>query len=186
MYGLVNKAVEQMVRSQLGDDTWDTIRQKAQIEDGAFLSLNQYPDDITYRLVEAASSTLGHSPAEILRLFGRYWMRYTAAEGYGELLALTGSDLWQFLHNLDAMHTRVGLSYPHLQPPSFECTDVTETSLHLHYYSDRPGITPMVFGLLEGLSERFATPIDIRLITSRADGAEHDIFAISKKPLPVA
>ena len=34
MYGLVNKAVEGLVRSRFGDDAWDKIRIKAKVTQG--------------------------------------------------------------------------------------------------------------------------------------------------------
>ena len=179
MYGLVNKAIEQMVRAEHGAPTWAAIKQRAELDIAAFVSMNQYPDDVTYRLVGAASDVLGVPPATILQAFGRYWMLYTSKEGYDQLLQMTGNTLFEFLQNLDNMHARIGLIYPHVQPPSFRCTDIGERSLHVHYYSDRPGLTPMVTGLLEGLAIMFETPIDITLISSRETGGDHDVFLIA-------
>jgi hypothetical protein len=65
-----------------------------------------------------------------------------------------------------------------LRPPSFQCTNVTEHALVLHYFSERAELAPMVIGLLEGLATRFATPIQVEMIASRADGADHDMFVI--------
>lgn len=179
MYGLVNKAVEQMACSQFGVEAWERIKARAAIDDEVFLSMHQYSDDVTYRLVGAASAELGLSAAEILRAFGRYWTLYTATEGYGGLIKLSGSTLTEFLMNLDNLHARVGLSYPNLQPPSFQCSDVLAGSLRLHYYSARQGLAPMVIGLLEGLAQMFETPIDITLVSSREQGGDHDVFLLA-------
>jgi hypothetical protein len=178
MYGLINKAIEQMVCSGYGEDTWETVKRQAGAQPGMFMSMRQYPDDLTYRLV-AASQELGRDPADILRASGRYWMLYTAAEGYGELLTLAGGSLGECLRNLPNMHARIELSFPHLRPPVFECSDVTSGGLLLHYYSERQGLAPMVVGLLEGLSERFEAPIEIALVQSRERGDDHDIFQIT-------
>ena len=181
MYGLVNKAVEQMACSQFGVETWARIKARAEVDDEVFLSMHQYSDDVTYRLVSAASAELGLTAAEILQAFGRYWTLYTATEGYGELIKLSGSTLTEFLLNLDTMHARVGLSYPNLQPPSFQCSDITDGSLRLHYYSARHGLAPMVIGLLEGLAQMFETPIEIALVSSREQGDDHEVFQITFK-----
>jgi hypothetical protein len=141
--------------------------------------MNQYHDDITYRLVGAASDVLGLPAEAILKAFGCYWMLYTSKEGYDQMLHMTGSTLLEFLQNLDNMHARIGLIYPHVQPPSFQCSDIAERSLHLHHYSDRPGLTPMVVGLLEGLAIMFDTPIDVTLVSSRETGDDHDVFSIA-------
>lgn len=53
MYGLVNIAIKDMVREGSGDKTWDAIRQKAGVDIENFVSLQNYPDEITYNLVDA-------------------------------------------------------------------------------------------------------------------------------------
>lgn len=140
--------------------------------------MDAYPDDVTHRLVKAASVVLGMSATEILQAFGEYWVLYTAKEGYGEMMDMAGDNLPDFLQNLDNLHARVGLSFPQLKPPSFQCADIQEDSLHLHYHSTRFGLAPMVKGLLKGLGERFQTKVDITQTSSREQGAEHDEFTI--------
>jgi hypothetical protein len=75
------------------------------------------------------------------------------------------------------------LFYPKLQPPEFSCTDVGATSLRLHYYSHRPGLTDFVVGLVQGLGKLFNTPVKWTLVQSKADGADHDIFEIHWSPI---
>ncbi|MEI2577471.1 heme NO-binding domain-containing protein [Scytonema sp. PRP1] len=182
MYGLVNKAIRDMVCEKFGEDTWETIRQKAEVEVDTFIGMEAYPDDITHRLVKAASEVLAMPPPEILKAFGEYWVIYTAEEGYGEMMDMAGDNLPDFLQNLDNLHARVGVSFPQLKPPSFECTDVAEESMNLHYRSSRQGLAPMVFGLVGGLGKRFNVEVDITQLRSREEGAEHDEFSIKYKP----
>jgi hypothetical protein len=181
MYGLINKAVEGLVRSKFGDATWDRIRTRAGLPDEPFVSMEQYDDKSTYDLVGAASEELGAPASAILEEFGRYWMQYTAEGGYGELLNSVGRTLPEFLRNLDQMHTRIKLSFPHLKPPSFSVTDETESSLVLHYYSDRPGLAPLVVGMLGPLGDRFG--VETAIVVERAEAPRpHDIFRISWTP----
>ncbi|MBN3880897.1 MULTISPECIES: heme NO-binding domain-containing protein [unclassified Nostoc] len=182
MYGLVNKAIQDMVCSRFGEDTWKTIKHKAEVDVDVFLSMEGYPDDITHKLVKAASVILGLSSSEIMQAFGEFWVQYTAQEGYGELMDMSGDELPEFLENLDNLHARVGVSFPKLQPPSFECTDIEENSLSLHYRSDREGLTPMILGLVKGLGSRFDTKVHITQTQNRDEGAEHDEFLVIYKP----
>jgi hypothetical protein len=179
MYGLVNKAIEQMLSSGYGPEAWEATRRHAGIAPTAFVSMQQYDDAITYRLVDGASDTLSMSHGEVLRAFGHYWTLYTGTEGYGDLLEMTGGSLVEFLLNLDAMHGRIGMIYPELRPPSFRCSAIDDEGLLLHYYSEREGLAPMVIGLLEGLAVRFNTPISVEQLQSKADGADHDLFRIT-------
>lgn len=178
MYGLVNKAIEEMVCQNYGEEIWETIKQKAEIQVDTFISMDAYPDDLTHRLVRAASEVLGLSSAEILSAFGEYWVLYTATEGYGELMAMAGDNLPDFLQNLDNLHARVGLSFPQLKPPSFQCDHGAAEELHLHYRSSRQGLAPMVMGLIKGLGTRFHQNIEITQVQDRQQGADHDEFSI--------
>lgn len=162
MYGLVNKAIQDMVCSRFGEETWKEIKQKAEVDVDVFLSMEGYPDDMTHKLVKAASVILGLSASEIMQAFGEFWVQYTAQKGYGEMMDMGGDTLPEFLENLDNLHARVGVSFPKLQPPSFECTNMEENSLSLHYRSDREGLTPMIFGLIKGLGTRLDTEVHVR------------------------
>lgn len=182
MYGLVNKAIQEMVCTHFGEDTWDAIKQKAEIQVEAFVSMEGYPDDVTHRLVKAASEVLEVCPHAVMAAFGEYWVQYTATEGYGEMMEMAGDSLPEFLENLDELHARVGVLFPKLKPPSFECSEVEEESLNLHYYSEREGLAPMIFGLVKGLGKRFDTEVEVAQTQSREEGDDHDEFAIQYKP----
>ena len=117
MYGMVNKAIQDLVSTNFGEDKWLTIKEKVGFEDDFFISMQSYPDELTYDLVGAASEVLELDPAAILEAFGEYWILYTAEEGYGEMLALSGSTLAEFLGNLNLLHERITNIMPQLKPP---------------------------------------------------------------------
>lgn len=179
MYGIVNKAIRDLIVSDFGTEAWDAVKDRAGVDLEFFVSNEPYPDDISYRLVGAASEVLSMPAHDILVRFGEHWVLKTGAESYGALLKSGGASLREFLLNLPDFHARVALLYPQLQPPEFTCTDVTETSLRLHYFTQRPGLTDFVDGLLQGLGKLYDTPVSIELTASRADGADHDIFDVS-------
>lgn len=178
MYGLVNKAIKDLVVSRFGEDTWREIRTRAGVPVDSFVSMTQYSDTVTYDLVGAASEILGAPAADILESFGKYWTVYTAQQGYGEYLRHSGSSLVEFLNNLDNLHARVELSFDELRPPSFRVTDATDEGLRLHYHSEREGLAPLVKGLLHGLGELFDTPIEVHHDRARGDGCDHDEFVV--------
>lgn len=179
MYGLVNQAIEDLVRANHGSLAWDLIKRRAQINLEAFIGMDQYPDELTYRLIDAASEVLGIGRQTVLRAFGEYWVLFTAKKGYGEMLAVGGKTLPEFLQNFDNLHTRVGIIMPHLMPPSFTCTEITASGLHLHYYSHRRGLADMVVGLIQGLGKMFGNETEITHIEDREAGADHDVFRIA-------
>jgi hypothetical protein len=180
MYGLVNRAIEQMVCRDHGEAVWQAIRQEAGVEVEAFVSNASYPDDVTYRLVGAASKILQTPAEQILNGFGEYWVLHTALESYGPLMRAHGKTCKEFLLKLPAFHARVQLIFPELRPPEFECSDVTDDSLVLHYRTPRPaGLEPFVEGLLKGIGEMFGTPVTTKLLEDRSEGADHSVFHVS-------
>ena len=181
MYGMVNKAMQDLIVAQFGEDKWQEIKNKANLHIESFVCMNAYPDEITYRLVDAASEVLDLPSDKLYEAFGDYWITYTAQEGYGEMLKLAGESFVEFLQNIDNLHTRVGLSFTQLQPPRFDCSQITDKSLRLHYWSERKGLAPMVIGLLKGLGKRFDTEVSVSLDKARTNGHTHDEFVIHFK-----
>ena len=181
MYGLVNKAVEGLVCSKFGEDTWNQILEKAQIDADSFVSMEAYPDAVTYKLIGAACEVLKLDAATVLQTFGEYWTLYTVNEGYGELMEMFGNNLKEFLHNLDRLHGHVAMGFSELRPPSFRVEELpNEKALLLHYHSQREGLGPMVIGLVRGLAKRFGEEVEITHVRQQAPG-QHDIFRIEFK-----
>lgn len=168
-----------MVTAGHGAGMWSAITSDAGVDVVEFHAMTQYPDQVTASLIGAASTRLGLPASALLRDLGEYWIRYTARQGYGDLLALGGNTFPAFLQNLDAMHGRVGLSFPELRPPSFRCTEITDRSLTFHYYSEREGLADLVIGLVQGLGHLFDLTVTIRPLALKADGADHDTFHVT-------
>ena len=181
MYGMVNKAFQGMVSNQYGEDKWDEIKNKAGVDSDFFISMEQYPDEVSGKIVGAASEVLEMSPEQFLIQFGEFWITYAANSDYREIFDVSGNTFVELLQNLNDLHTRVGNIMHQLNPPSFKCTDIGNSSLRLHYYSSRKGLAPMVLGLLNGLATRFKTEIDVTHLASSVDGADHDEFLIKYK-----
>ena len=169
MYGLVNRAIEGLVRAEFGDDAWNAIRDRAGVNEGSFVAMCPYDDSLTYALVGAASEVLELDAAAILTSFGEYWTTYTIEEGYGEMLSMMGDTLDEFLDNLDSMHARIGARMPDLVPPSFEREECGDGTSILHYRSEREGLAPMVVGLLQGMAKRFEIELEIEQLENDAD-----------------
>lgn len=177
MYGMLCKAVQDVVVASGGVPAWADVCRLAEC-DGHFESMVQYPDEFAARLFQSAASVLGIAGAEFMERVGEHWIQYTASAGYGDLLDALGSSLFEALHNLDSLHTRVGLSFPELMPPSFTCREVTGVHVLLDYRSTRRGLAPLVMGLVRGLASRYGVDVDVVHITDvvRADG--HEVFSV--------
>lgn len=179
MYGMVNKALEGLICGRFGEETWQKIKERAGVDEEVFLSNEGYPDKITYDLVGAASVETNIPAADLLHAFGEYWILETAERGYGALLDASGSTIPAFLKNLPQFHTRVRLIFPNLLPPRFATSEENEDSLLLHYYSDRPGLSAFMMGILVGLGKRLKTPVVVEQVGTKGEnGLDHDQFRV--------
>ena len=61
MYGMIHKAIRDMVSTVHGEDAWRQVLSESGAGDSDFLSLHSYDDQIAYNLVGACSSILGTS-----------------------------------------------------------------------------------------------------------------------------
>lgn len=179
MYGIVNKAIQDLISEQFGKDKWEMIKEKSGVDIDYFLSNEPYDDAITYKLAGAASEVLGLTVEQVLHAFGEYWVLRTGREKYGGLLEAGGNNLKEFLSNLPLFHNRIMLMYPKLTPPEFKVSDITDQSIHVHYHSKREGLEEFVRGLLSGLAKMYQTKAEIELIQSRKEGRTHEIFKVS-------
>jgi hypothetical protein len=178
MYGMVNLAIQGFISERYGDSAWEEVKARAAPAIAQFLTMEQYPDELTQGLMMAASEITGDSMQDFMDSIGEYFVEFTRHSGYGELLQLIGTTLPEALGNLDNMHARVGLSFPELRPPTFWCTDVDDHSLVLHYQSVREGLGLMIPGTVRGLAAMLNTTATVEWIARREEGADHDQFLV--------
>ena len=106
MYGLINEAMRRLISEQAGDDVWLRIAERADTAP-TFVGLLYYDDEITYRLVGAASEELNTPAEDLLRAFGQYWSSRVGPENYRDILGATGTSVATVLANMDLMHARI-------------------------------------------------------------------------------
>lgn len=179
MYGIVNKAIQELVTENYGEEKWQKILALSTVEEDFFISNEPYDDDITFKLAQAVSLEMNINIKEVLIAFGEWWVVKTTKDKYGTLMESGGATLKEFLLNLPVFHNRVMLIYPKLTPPEFKVSNISDTSMHLHYISSREGLQEFVRGLIQGLGILFNTPVTVDLIQSRESGSSHEIFKIS-------
>ena len=70
MYGIINKAIEELVISNFGKDKWEIILEKSGIEPSFFISNETYDDAITYQLAQTISQEMNMSIDDVMIAFG--------------------------------------------------------------------------------------------------------------------
>ncbi|MCH2180921.1 MAG: heme NO-binding domain-containing protein [Mariniblastus sp.] len=179
MYGLVHRAIRDMVLTHHGPQVWEQIRSESGVGDDAFLAMQSYDDAIVLQLVAAASKVLDISQAECLDVFGQFWVLDTAVKHYGNILDSFGDEIWEFLGNLNKLHDRISSTFQGYDAPSFQL-ETSEDGTHLlHYRSSRQGLTPFVIGLLKGLAQHFDTELVITVVAEELnDQGQHTKFCL--------
>ena len=179
MYGIVNRAIEELIVEKFGEEKWEEVKDKAGFKSEGFMTLKPYADELTFQLVAAASEILNIPADTLLEAFGEYWILYTAERGYGEMLNLAGDSLPAFLKNLNMLHGRVSNLMPELAPPQFECINEQENSIDLIYRSHRVGMVPMLLGLIKGLGKRFGKEVIIEQVENNMSESSAVIFHLT-------
>ncbi len=181
MYGMVNRAIRDLVLDGHDEAVWHEICDLAGLPTYDFNDSATYDDAVTYDLVNAASEVLGASADDLLRAFGRHWILFTGSEGWGSLFAMAGDDLTSFISGLDALHSRVQITMPECRMPSFRSERRPDGSLEIEYRSERAGLGPMVAGLLAGLAEHFGETWSVESC-GPIDSGEAELFVLRPTP----
>jgi hypothetical protein len=180
MYGMINNALEDFVTQRLGEDTWLRLADAAGVEDGIFVSLETYPDDVTFALVGGAATALGLTVEAFLVDFGRHWIAYAKRTAYRPLLE-GPLNFTEALTGLDDMHKIIRRTLPNVKTPFFRFS-VSPTGGTLRYCSSRSGLAPFVVGLLHGLAELHDIKLTIGHTILRAPDTDFDEFELQFKP----
>ena len=179
MYGIVNKAIKDLVVTNYGEESWKQICRKAGFFEEDFMGMSPYPDKLTYDLVMAAAELLKVEPSAVLELFGEHWILYTAEGGYGDIIRMTGETFPEFLSNLDFLHDRIQNVMPELRPPLFTTRNETDRSIEIEYRTHRSGLSPMVIGIIRGTGKRFGLTVQVEQIAQKSEQQECDVFRVT-------
>ncbi|KAK3102962.1 hypothetical protein FSP39_015315 [Pinctada imbricata] len=127
--------------------------EKSQLDENEdFMIFHQYTDQLTNTLIGAVCEVAGAPLATVLEIFGEYFLQYCLRHGYDKMLRTLGGDFKSFIQNLDSLHSLLAMSYKNIEAPSFRCEELEDKSLQLHYYTIRPGLYPIVLGLVKAVS----------------------------------
>lgn len=182
MYGLVNSALQDMIVTHFGEEQWRSIQSHSGVPDQTFLTMRRYDDDVTYRLVGSAAELLKTPVDDCMEMFGRHWVSAIATRNFAALMEATGNDTVSFLQNVNALHDRITSTFLDYVPPEFRLDEIDGDArrYHVHYRSERKGLTAFVTGLLHGLATHFGDRIEIYSVTIDDDGeGTHSVFEVS-------
>lgn len=161
MYGMIHKAVRDMVEAQFGEEAWQKIAEDAGVSDEHLLSMNTYEDQVVYDMIGSATKMLGLTPEQVLEGFGSYFVTETLQNNYKSILQTYGKSSFELLENLNALHTSIKATFTGYRPPSFTVANISSNEIDLVYESTRVGLTPFVRGLVAGAAAFYNESVTI-------------------------
>ncbi|CAJ0955896.1 unnamed protein product, partial [Mesorhabditis belari] len=191
-FGFIHESIRQLIIRKYGEDLWLQILSRAGFENGKENVVNHYYNDSdTYLLVDSVSAITKLSREQVWEMYGTFLIVYTMELGWDELVRSMSPNLKGFLDSLDSLHYFIDhvVYKANLRGPSFRCEQNVDGTITLHYFTGRPGLYPIVKGVLKEVA-RCVFNIEISLtITGRtqrsvqtASGGErieeHVIFLI--------
>ena len=183
MYGMVNNIIKEYIIREVDEDGWNEVKTTANLEVDQFISMEQYPDEISVAMVGGFCGSTNADPADVLEEIGLFFIERSKEQyDYYEVLEMAGDTLPDLLQNLDELHLRVADQFEDLRPPSFWCTNVEDDSVTLHYDSPRDGLGPMIVGLVKGLGKLVQVECEVTQTVFKSEGASHDEFHVLFTP----
>ena len=155
MYGLIFENFSGYIKVKYGEDAWDNVRRLSNIDSPTFSIHQVYPEQLLGKIAKKTFTTLGCNADEFFEGMGFYFVEFAAQYGYGDVLALLGRELRDFLNGLDNLHEYLKFSYPRIRAPSYFVDNETPQGLMLHYRSKRRGFTTYTIGQLKAMAETY-------------------------------
>jgi guanylate cyclase soluble subunit beta len=183
MYGVINYSVKALVLEKFGQETWTRICAEAGVEDDDFKFHDYHPDGQTVSLVLAASKVLGVEADQVLEIYGGYFLKFLEDEAMEKILHIMGSNLADFLDNLDWLHQHLRGTWQNALFPHFRRDVREDGDVDLYYQSSRGSLlAPFIKGLICAIAEQlYHTPVEIKILEANDNGAQFHIHFVPQR-----
>ena len=139
MYGIINRALEELVIANFRQEKWLAVKQRSAVEADFFIS-NEATMTRSRRLLATAVSEEMNMPLSdaVMTAFGEWWIVETGKEKHGGLMDYIRPFLRRILVNPRRFWQQGYAIYPKLvNRLEFKVTDVEANSLQLHLFFEK-------------------------------------------------
>lgn len=176
MKGIVFNLLEEIVQKTYGEDTWDDLLEKADL-DGAYTSLGSYPDEHLGRLVSVTAHALNLSPEAVVCWVGREALPLMAVR-FPDFFTPHSSTRSFVLTLNDIIHPEVRKLYPGADVPEFGFDTSSPDTLIMRYSSARK-MCAFAQGLIEGAAAHYGEQAEFHQSQCMHRGDRECIFEIA-------
>jgi hypothetical protein len=181
--GIIFNLIEEIVRKNHGERTWDNLLKSAKLE-GAYTSLGSYPDGHLTALVGAASAQFKQSGDSLVRWIGRNALPLLALK-YPHFFTPHRTTRAFLLTLNDVIHAEVRKLYPGANVPEFVFGSTPEGDLLMQYRSQRR-LCSFAEGLIEGSADHYGESVLLRHDRCMKRGDDHCFLQLSFSSKPSA
>ncbi len=178
MKGVINKGIQELVETKFGQEAWEKIKDLAGCDEPFFAISEDYPDELTIALVQAAAEVAGLPEETVMEEFGKFWVPNTGKNSYPAFYKLAGNTSREFLLNMDRVHDQATKSIRNAHPPHFVYEEGEDGRLIMHYHSKR-GLCAVLRGLIIGVGIHFDDDLTVRETACVLNGDPHCIMEIT-------
>jgi len=177
MHGILHKSLKSYVAENMGDDVWDEILDRADIDPKLYLPVSHYPDaDLTDALSVIAEMT-GHDEADVQRDFGSF----LAADLLSTFKAHVRDDWSTFdlLESLPTIYERIEAQNAETKTPDVATNRLSADEIVLELRSERDLCT-LGEGIVVGVGEALGDPCEVTQETCARGGDAHCEFHVER------
>lgn len=154
MHGIVHRTLKEFVIERAGEDAWETVADRAELEPTLYLPVSRYDDREVDAVLETLSTLAGEDRRRIERGFGRA----LAPEFLSTFDAYLGNEwgLSELLTNLESLTDELAEGVDDVTIPDVAGQQTDETAITVTYRTPRDQRYCWVaYGVLEGLVDAF-------------------------------
>ena len=173
MHGIVHQRLKAYVERGAGEDAWETVLDRADVEPTLYLAVSHYPDAEFESLFATLVELTGHDRTTLERDFGHFLAPTLHSTFPGH--RPDASSYADLLCELDSLAASFAGSESDPPTVAGERTDGTIT---VTYRSER-GYCAIAHGVLEGMAEPYDATVGVEEVDCESDGADRCTFRVA-------
>lgn len=180
MVGNINMVFYEYISLKHSPEAWIEIADLLKLKEQFVVQGSAYPDAMTYKIAEAASSILKIPKSKILHEIGKYYVVDVLHNQYDNLKLLPGKTLKDILEYLPTYHNRLGIIQPYLHLPTFLSRPLGERGYEIWYKGETLDDHLFIIGLLDGIIQvyNYGVSATVKQTKKRSSKEQFDVYEI--------
>jgi hypothetical protein len=177
MHGILHKSLKSYVAENMGEDVWDDILERAEIDPKLYLPVSHYPDSDLTRALSVIAEMSGHEAAAVQRDFGAF-----LADDLLSTFKAHVRDDWSTFDLLDALpeiYAQIEAQNPETTTPDVETERLGDDTAVVEFRSERDLCT-LGEGIVVGVGAALEDPCEVTQELCTRDGESHCEFHVER------